>query len=245
VVIHSGFVYVSLLFDPQIEAELASLVGAGGATSADQLLSVDGDYFIKSLSLASLVENFPVVFPEEWERERLRFRSSVFPEVSLYQPPLDTRLKTILFQILPHFLRSQRDPRQKKVGAAAILNHLAAKIPGNRGKTAPGRQTTGAENDPGAGAGPAGTSGGAARLSTGTTPARTRTGRLVSESCPGPSRRPGDSALAGGVGSGAGPLEPPRAGVGVVIGYCGPRGGGGGRVRLPAGQKTSRRIYGL
>jgi hypothetical protein len=30
VVIHSGFVYVPLLFDLQIEAELALLAGAGG-----------------------------------------------------------------------------------------------------------------------------------------------------------------------------------------------------------------------
>jgi hypothetical protein len=112
------------------------LAGAGGATSADQLLSMDGDYFIKSLSLASLVENFPVIFPEEWERERLRLRRSVFPEVSLYQPPLNARLKTILFEILPHFLRPQRDPRRQKVGAAIILAQLAARMSGNPGKTA-------------------------------------------------------------------------------------------------------------
>jgi hypothetical protein len=143
VVIHSGFVYVPLLFDPQIEGELALLTGAevspppgGVVTITDKLLFVDGDYFIQSLSLASLVENFPVVFPEEWERARLRLRRFVIPGASLYQPYLDARLKTILFEILPHFLRPHQDPRRKKVGVAAVLAHLAAKITSNSGKTA-------------------------------------------------------------------------------------------------------------
>lgn len=142
VVIRSGFLYVPLLFDPQIEAELALPADAGPsqspgvvATKHHHLLCVDGDYFIKSLSLASLVDNYPAVFPEECERERLRLRRLIFPEGYLPQPLLNTRLRTILFDILPHFLRSPRDPRRKKAGASGVLAFLAAGVPGNSGKT--------------------------------------------------------------------------------------------------------------
>jgi hypothetical protein len=142
VLIRAGFLFVPLLFDPDIEAELEFLTGNGVLpppgvveTITDNLLYAYGAYFVKSLSLDSLVENFPAVFPEEWERERLRLRHQVSPQAYAYRQPLDTKLKIILFDILPHFFRSQRGWHREKVGAAKVIAYLAAKVKELRGKT--------------------------------------------------------------------------------------------------------------
>ena len=98
VVMHSGFLYVPLLFDPDIEAELELLAGPGALpppgvieTISENLIYAYGGYFIKALSLASLVDNYPAVFPEEYERERVRLRNYVLPENFAYQPLLDAK----------------------------------------------------------------------------------------------------------------------------------------------------------
>jgi len=138
--IHSGFVYMPLLFDPHIKAELEFLAGQGALpppgvveTISENLIYTDGGYFIKSLSLASLVDNYQAVFPEEYERERLRLSRYVLPDTFAYQPLLDIKLKTILFDILPHFIRPRRGRRRDHVKAASVLAYLASKVPVNHG----------------------------------------------------------------------------------------------------------------
>jgi hypothetical protein len=107
------------------------------AANAAALLCLEGGYFIQSLSLASLVRNLQAVFPEEWEQQRLRLRRSVFPGSSLYEPPLNAKLETILYHILPHFLKSSRDPRRPRAGANPVLARLAPKIPVASGQPPP------------------------------------------------------------------------------------------------------------
>jgi hypothetical protein len=139
VLIHRGFFYLPLLLDPQIKAELDNLTGSGAPplpgtiqTLSENLTAAAGAYFVKSLSLNSLVENYPAVFPEEYERERLSLRSQVFPGALSFQPLLDHRLRTILFDILPHFLSSRRHGR---VGPVPVLKYLAARVPRSPGQT--------------------------------------------------------------------------------------------------------------
>jgi hypothetical protein len=143
VVIHSGFVYVPLLYDPQLQAEMDFLAGKQALpppgvieTIATNVIYTDGGYFIKSLSLASLVENYPAVFPEEFESERLRLIRHILPDGVSYQPPLDTKLKTILFEIFPHFIRPHRALGRQQSGATSVPAYLASKISVNRGDTA-------------------------------------------------------------------------------------------------------------
>jgi hypothetical protein len=136
VFIHSGYLYMPLLFDPHIKAELEFLTGKGArpprpaaAPLSDNLIQADGRYFIKSLRLDSLVDNCQAVFPEEYERERHRLLKDVLAVTLEYQPPLDAKLETILFDILPHFLRQRRGLRREPVDAASVLALLAAKVP--------------------------------------------------------------------------------------------------------------------
>ncbi|MBM4289008.1 MAG: hypothetical protein FJ135_12865 [Deltaproteobacteria bacterium] len=133
VVIRSGYVYAPLLFDPQIKAELGFLAadpGSGGACGlSETLIQVDGSYFVRSLSLKSLVANYRVVFPEEYERKRQWLLKDLVQIDFDYQPPLDEKLATILFAILPHFLRPQRKLRRGTDEAWSVLAFLATKAP--------------------------------------------------------------------------------------------------------------------
>jgi hypothetical protein len=143
ILIRSGYVYVPLLFDREVEAELKVPVGAGvlpppggvETKTDDVLLYADGGYFVKSLSLHSLVENYPVVFPEECERERQHLREKVFHGISACGPLLDTRLKTIILEIIPQFLRPRRTRRPFNNREGGVLANLAAKLPMGRGWT--------------------------------------------------------------------------------------------------------------
>jgi hypothetical protein len=142
VLIHAGFVYLPLLFDPPIKAELDNLTGPAappppGVVQAltENLMSAAGGYFVKSLSLSSLVDNYPAVFPEEYQQERRRFQSQVFPEAPACRPLLDGRLQAILFDILPHFLHSRQGCRRRRVGAASVLASLSARLPNPPART--------------------------------------------------------------------------------------------------------------
>jgi hypothetical protein len=135
VYIHSGFIYVPLKFDLQIDMEVKTLAGEAAALqtevlekTGEVLLSVNGNYFVKSLSINCLVENYPAAFPEEFEKNRLQLRQHVFPEAVIYHPPLDPRVTIILFEILPHFWRRRRGRRREKNGRKAVLSYLAAKL---------------------------------------------------------------------------------------------------------------------
>ena len=252
VVIHSGFVYVPLLYDPQIKAELEFLAGKQALpppgvieTIATNLIYTDGGYFIKSLSLASLVENYPAVFPEEFERERLRLIRHILPDGFAYQPPLDAKLKTILFEILPHFIRPHRALGRQQVGAASVPAYLASKMPVNRGDTAHlerlrERETSlkqvllrleHLETPPG----PAPEKHGHGReLITWFRRALQTT--IVTQEVSHWQRE---------LTQGTGPLEPSRGTVGRAPGHRSPRGPGGRRFRFQSGPKTSGRIPGL
>ena len=138
VLIRAGFVYLPLLFDAQMEAEVRSPAGQAAVSGpgvmdsyGELLLWTEGQFFIRSLSLNSLVENYPAAFPGEYDRQSSQLRQRIFPEARGYRPPLDARLKTILFEILPHFWRCRRGRRREKNGAAAVLAYLAAKLPEN------------------------------------------------------------------------------------------------------------------
>jgi hypothetical protein len=140
VLIHAGFVYLPVLLDPPIQAELDNLAGPGPPPGkvqppTENLLAAAGGYFVKALWLNSLVDNYAAVFPEEYEQAYRRFYHQVCPPAPACQPLLDTRLQTILFDILPHFLHARQGWRRRRVGAAQVLACLAAQSSGSLART--------------------------------------------------------------------------------------------------------------
>ncbi len=228
IVVRSGYIYAPLLYDAQIEAEVKDLTeetawpAAGGREAWDgTLLWVDGDLFVKTLRLNSLVDNYQAAFPEEYEQQRDQLRQSFFPEAAAYQPLVNARLKTILFEVLPHFRRRRRSRQRQKNGPAAVLGHLAATLPEGRDtkkhvsivlarreilQQAIGRLESSQPGRCGPGAGGAGA---------GTPPAR-----LANKECPSTVNTARIAPLAGGTGAGAGPAEPAGGGAGRAAGGC-------------------------
>ncbi|AEB09690.1 hypothetical protein [Desulfobacca acetoxidans] len=131
VYLRSGYLYAPLLFDPEIEQEISTMTAAKTREliSGECLLSVDGGYFVKTICLPSLVENYPAVFPEEYEKLRQHQLQGLLPVRPDYRPPLDAKLEVMLFEILPHFLRKRREIRCQKADWGTVLDLLAARIP--------------------------------------------------------------------------------------------------------------------
>lgn len=101
-VVQSGFIYAPLLFDPAIESEIRL------PRKANVLMEVDGKLFVKTLSLQSLVENYEKLHQDSYEQLRSAcLKHYHLPDLS--RIPVDGKLRTILFHIMPHFMRRKKD----------------------------------------------------------------------------------------------------------------------------------------
>lgn len=119
-VVKEGFVFVPLLLDPSIDAE----VRADGATGP--LIEVDGKRFVRALSLRSLIENYARLHPDAFAA----LRTACLQKWGYTPPPeavtIDDKLRTILFEIMPYFVRCRKasmvSPQERplrSVGSAA------------------------------------------------------------------------------------------------------------------------------
>ncbi len=142
IIVQDGFLYVPLLFDPDIAAAVAAGGGEGRAAvcsceatdlnagPATPLLQRQGHYFIQSLSLAALVDHYDAVFPEEYERARKACLGEILSRLATCRPLLDSTLQAILFEVFPYFLRTRigkKRPQGRNV--EAVLAALAASLP--------------------------------------------------------------------------------------------------------------------
>lgn len=139
ILIYEGFIYVPLCFDPEIAAELdAAKRGAisqqGEANlpkvASGPLLAREGGYFIRSLSLQTLVENYQAVFPEEYEARRTALLREMMVDQRPLKPLVDETLRTILFEVFPYFLRRRPLRRRGTRDAGEVLAGLAEALPG-------------------------------------------------------------------------------------------------------------------
>ncbi|MGQ9920386.1 MAG: hypothetical protein ACUVRZ_03545 [Desulfobacca sp.] len=141
VLVEDGFLYVPLLLDVEIAAALQAGEGEGGAAAVVDIGSgVRGDpsppavplrqrgesYFIQALSLDALVEGYQAVFPQAYAQLRLALLQDILPRWRACQPWLDPTLKTILFEVLPYFLRTRRGKHREQADAKAFLAYVAA-----------------------------------------------------------------------------------------------------------------------
>lgn len=121
-VIDSGFIYVPLLFDPGIEREIRS----SGKTNG--LAEVEGKLFIKTLSLRSMVKSYAEIHPKSYaqlRRECLRkYRHA--PGVDALS--IDQKLQTILFHVMPHFIRRTGSLERGRLSEEEILDLIGEKI---------------------------------------------------------------------------------------------------------------------
>jgi hypothetical protein len=129
-VVKSGFLYLPLLFDPAVERELSStpgeeLPGAGAAFREKTVLEVGGRHYLRTLRLASLVEAYPNLGRSSAAHLRRTFleRYGVLPHLGI-----DGKLPVIIFQILPHFVRTRKAPSRRAASRGEILAFLRSRL---------------------------------------------------------------------------------------------------------------------
>ena len=133
-VVKSGFVYLPLLFDPEIakEAQIRYQTGIpreiSGQPESNTVIKHGGRFFVKSLSLHSLLDNYPAIDAYSYERLRneclRKYRLTSESDHIL----LDDTLRMILFQIMPYFVRKNRGLQRKNLSDEEILDLIGEKI---------------------------------------------------------------------------------------------------------------------
>jgi hypothetical protein len=136
VVVASDFIYLPLLFDPSIAAELQAANSseappvARGSPEADNLVVAGGRHFIKTLRLSALLEHFENLHPDAYGQLRDGFLRDNLGSVSdKEEVSLDDKLETIVFQVMPHFIRREgRVWGEKRTKNEELLDLIWEKI---------------------------------------------------------------------------------------------------------------------
>ena len=122
IVVESGFMYLPVLFDPTIERE----IHAPG--KRNNLLKVNGKLFTKTLSLQSLVQNYEKLDPESYEQLRSASLQKYCDTRGLSGISVSAKVRTILFGVMPHFLRRNKGLERRRRSEEEILALIREKI---------------------------------------------------------------------------------------------------------------------
>jgi len=121
-VCRSGFVYLPLLLDPSVAAEIDGPVGR------HVVAEEGGRHFVRTMSLRSLVGSYETLYPKSYEELR---RSSLNRSSSAQTPTapvVSERLKTILFSVLPHFVRRGPGLDRRRLTEEELLDFIGKRI---------------------------------------------------------------------------------------------------------------------
>lgn len=132
--VKSGFVYVPLLFDPDIARELQERSERGGGPqgrshdNAVPVVELDGKLYIKSVNLQSVLANYEKIDKEGYDRvEKDLFRKySDFPNPPSISPT--GKLRSIIFGIMPYFIRKGRGFTRTKLNDEELLDLIGSQI---------------------------------------------------------------------------------------------------------------------
>jgi rRNA-processing protein FCF1 len=133
-VVESNFIYLPLLFDPEIENEIQTVfrskkqIENSVKPDLKTIIKVKDKYFVKALNLPSLLENYEVINAYDYKRLRndCLLKYQLTDEVDGIF--LDETLKIILFQIMPHFIKKNSGLTRKKFNDKEILDLINRKI---------------------------------------------------------------------------------------------------------------------
>ena len=133
-VVESDFVYFPLLFDPDIEKEIQTLfhsgenIGQSNAPESDNVIKRKNKFFVKGFRIDALIKNYEAIDPRSYQRmktECLR-QYQLLREVDGFF--LDGTLRTILFQVMPHFIKKNKGMNRRKLSVEEILDLIREKI---------------------------------------------------------------------------------------------------------------------
>jgi len=117
-VIEQGHLYLPLYLDTETEEtisqttspieSLETLKKRETDDTPDTLLQFDGKPHIQTLSLDTLVENYPQLRPDSYEQVKERALDEIQEEFRDEYMPLDNKLETIIFDVMPYFIDTKQ-----------------------------------------------------------------------------------------------------------------------------------------
>jgi hypothetical protein len=118
----SGFLHVPLVHDQAVEREVES------GAAREHLVEAGGTRFVKTLSVQSLLDNYDKVDPEEFRE----FESELLKDISSIRSAgglsIEGRLRTILFEVMPRFVRRRGGFQRRRLGEEEIPDRIAEGI---------------------------------------------------------------------------------------------------------------------
>jgi hypothetical protein len=134
IMVESNYIYFPLLFDPEINSEIQTIsppenqMEISAQPDSNLLLKLKGKYFVKTLNLHSLLENYEVINTYDYQRLRkdclLKYQLTGEQDTIF----LDETLRIILFQVMPHFIRKNRGLVRRKLSGEEILDLINERI---------------------------------------------------------------------------------------------------------------------
>ena len=134
ILVESDFIYLPLLFDPAIEKEVLTLLRPGrpmenpGHPESKTIITHKDRQFVKALSITSVLENYEVINAYDYKNRRKEFLKKYQLTREVDDILLDDTLKTILFRVMPYFVRKNRGLQRKKLQYEDILDLIGEKI---------------------------------------------------------------------------------------------------------------------
>ncbi len=139
ILVHQGHLYVPLLYDPDIRQEIQApsfqdqlSVPTPGSFSGSPLplvLACQDRLFVQAVTASSLVDNFAQIFPAAYEDRRRALREQYSLTADFYGVNLDPYLVTIVFHILPHFLRREGFRKRRRLQEGEVLDLIRERLP--------------------------------------------------------------------------------------------------------------------
>ena len=127
--VDGGYLYLPLLFDPAMEREIQGTMGPSGSRrTMGTAVRIDGKYFVKSLHLHSLLVNSERTGKDFYDQVRSALLQKVAADAYRDETSLSWKLITIIFQVMPYFIRKNRGFEREKFGEKEILKLIAEKV---------------------------------------------------------------------------------------------------------------------
>jgi hypothetical protein len=137
ILVHHGHLYLPLLVDPEIyrESQVRHTPEFGAETEPENFhpsprpafYAVQGRLFVQAVSAPCLVDQYARIFPGDYDERRRLLQEQYSLTADLWDVALNPKLATIIFHILPHFLRREGLGR-RRLGEGEILDILGERL---------------------------------------------------------------------------------------------------------------------
>ena len=133
-VVKSGFVYVPLLFDPDIAREISDRAAPDGPPDKrppgepNTVVEVGGRQFVKALSIQSVLANHERIDKDYHEKLKKDYLGEC-PDFKGIEPiSPNGKLETIILKIMPYFVRTNRGLQRRRLNDEELLDLVSSKI---------------------------------------------------------------------------------------------------------------------